>query len=62
MIWDIDLIFGIWVYWWVTDQVLISFRLNDFELIYAPWTINFGQIFSCHHALRYWLDFWYLEL
>ena len=62
MIWDIDLIFGMWVYWWVTDQVLISFRLNDFGLIYAPWTFSFGQIFSCHHALRYWLDFWYLEL
>jgi hypothetical protein len=62
MIWDIDLIFGMWVYWWVTDQVLISFRLNDFGIIYAPWTINVGQIFSCHHALRYWLDFWYLEL
>ena len=62
MIWDFDLIFGMWVYWWVTDQVLISFRLNDFGLIYAPWTINFGQIFSCHHALRYCLDFWYLEL
>jgi hypothetical protein len=62
MIWDIDLIFGMWVYWWVIDQVLFSFRLNDFGLIYAPWSINFGQIFSCHHALRYWLDFWYLEL
>jgi hypothetical protein len=36
--------------------------LNDFRQSYAPWTINFGQIFSCHHALRYWLDFWYLEL
>ena len=54
MIWDIDLIFGLWVYWWVTDQVWISFRLNDFGLIYALWTFNFGQIFSCHHALRYW--------
>ena len=53
---------GMWVYWWVTDQVLVSFRLNDFGLIYAPWTINFGQIFSCHYALRYWLDFLVFEI
>ena len=48
------------VKWWVTDQ--ISFRSNDLWPSYVPWTLKFGQIFSClttlfHHDLIYWLDF-----
>ena len=48
--------------WWVTDQVWISFRLNDFGLIYAPWTFNFGQIFSCHHFTSLYFEIltWFL--
>ena len=44
------------VLWCVTNQVWISFRLNDFGLIYAPWTFNFGQIFSCHHFISLWFE------
>ena len=33
----------------VTDQVYISFWSNDFWPSYGPWTLKFGQIFSCHH-------------
>ena len=45
-----------WVYtdiWYmsVADQVYISFRSNDFWPIYGPWTLKFGQIFSCHHFI-----------
>jgi hypothetical protein len=36
------------VYWWVADHVYISFRSNDFWPSYVPWTLKFGQIFSCH--------------
>ena len=62
MLWDIDLIFGMWVHSdKFTDQVCVSFRSNDFWPSYGPWTLKFGQIFSCHHffryAWRYWLDF-----
>ena len=50
MLWDMDLIFGMWVY---NDklQIKVSFRSNDFWLSYGhwPWTLKFGQIFSCHH-------------
>ena len=110
MLWDIDLIFGMWVYndklqikfmfrsgpkifgwvmalglwnlakylvvttffrsalrywldfmymsveWWVTDQFYISFRSNDFWPSYSPWTLKFGQIFSCHHFISLWFE------
>jgi hypothetical protein len=29
-------------------QVYASFWSNDFWLSYGPWTLKFGQIFSCH--------------
>jgi hypothetical protein len=45
--WISKLIYNLWLYTlipkWVTDQVWISFQLNDFRLIYAPWTFNLGQ-------------------
>jgi hypothetical protein len=41
------------VKWWVKDQVYISFRSNDFWPSHGPWTLKFGQIFSCHHF--FWL-------
>jgi hypothetical protein len=54
------------VLWWATDQAYISFRSNDFWTRYAPWTLKFGQIFSCHHffrhAWRYWLDIWHMSV
>ena len=44
------------VQWWVTDQVYILFRFNDF------WTLKFGQIFSCHHLISLWFEVltWFL--
>ena len=39
--------------WPVTDQVYVSFRSNDFWPSYGPWTLKFGQIFSCHHFLAH---------
>jgi len=52
MIWDIDLIFGIWVH---SDELPIKFEFRSewmiFGLIYAPWTFNFGQIYSFHHFI-----------
>ena len=113
MLWDIDLIFGMWVYndklqikftfrsgpmifgrvmarelwnlakylvvtiffryawrywldfwymsvlWWVTDQVYILFRSNDFWPSYGPWTLKFGQIFSCHF---FFIIIWDIDL
>jgi len=59
MLWDIDLIFGMWVY---NDQVYVSFRCNDFWPSYGPWTFKFGQIFSCHHFFSLCLEIltWFL--
>jgi hypothetical protein len=50
MLWDIDLIFGMWVY---NDKLQIKFLFRSGPMIfwpsYGPWTLKFGQIFSCHH-------------
>jgi len=32
---------------------------NDFWPSYAPWTLKFGQIFSCHHFISLWFEIWY---
>ena len=52
--------------WWVTDQVWISFRLNGFGLIKHLELLALAKYLVVttlvHYALRYWLDFWYLEL
>jgi hypothetical protein len=39
-----------------TDQVYISFRSNYFWPNYGPWTLKFGQIFSCHHFISLWFE------
>ena len=56
-----DLIFGMWVY---SYKLQIKFTFRSGPVIFwpscDPWTLKFGQIFSCHHFLRhawrYWLD------
>ena len=63
ILWDIiDLIFGMWVY---NDKLQIKFTFRP-VVIFGPWILKFGQIFSCHHffryAWRYWLDFWYMSV
>jgi len=54
MLGDIDLTFGIWVY---NDELQIKFAFRSgpmhFWQSYDPWTLKFGQIFSCHHFV--WL-------
>jgi hypothetical protein len=44
------------------DQIYISFRSNDFWPSYGPWTLKFGQIFSCHHFVSLCLEIltWFL--
>jgi hypothetical protein len=52
MLWDIDLIFGMWVYNEdLPDQVYVLFRSGPmiFGRVMCPWTLKVGQIFSCHH-------------
>jgi hypothetical protein len=39
------------------------FRSNDFWPSYGPWTLKFGQIFSCHHFISLiWFEIltWFL--
>jgi hypothetical protein len=63
MLGDIDLIFGVWVY---NDELQIKFTFrsapNDFWSSYGPWTLKFGQIFSCHHFISLWFEIltWFL--
>jgi hypothetical protein len=61
ILWDIDLIFGMWVY---NDklQIKFTFRSNDFWSSYGPWTLKFCQIFSCHHFFLLCLEIltWFL--
>jgi hypothetical protein len=45
---DIGLIFGIWVY---NDELQIKFTFCSGSMIVGPWTLKFGQIFSCHHFI-----------
>jgi hypothetical protein len=47
---------------WVTVQVRISFRLNDFWLSYGPWTFFFVQILSCPESFftSFEILTWYL--
>ena len=50
MLWDIDLIFGMWVY---SDKLQIKFTFRSGPIIFgrvmALGLLKFGQIFSCHH-------------
>jgi hypothetical protein len=52
----IPLCFEIWTWYLVCECIVISyrssyvsFRSNDFWPSNGPWTLKFGQIFSCHH-------------
>ena len=36
------------IYWWVTEEVDVSFRYNDIWPSYGPWTLQFGQLVSYH--------------
>ena len=58
MLWDIDLIFGMWVY---NDKLQINFTICSGPR-YGPWTLKFGQIYSCHHFISLWFEIltWFL--
>ena len=56
MLWDIELIFGMWVY---SDKLQIKFTFHSGPMIfgsYDPWTLKFGQIFSCHYFFSLCLE------
>jgi hypothetical protein len=63
MLWDIDLIFGMWVY---TDKLQIKFTFcsgpMNFGRVMALGLWNLAKYFVVttyfHYAWRYWLDFW----
>ena len=62
MLWDIDLLVGMWVY---NDKLQIKFTFRSGPIIFAsygPWTLKFGQIFSCHHFISLWFAIltWFL--
>ena len=67
MLVDIDLIFGIWVY---NDELQMIFEIHSGWMIFgqltAVWALKFCQIFNCHnffhYDLRYWFDFWNVDL
>ena len=43
-------------------SIYILFRFNDFWPSYGPWTLKFGQIFSCNHFFLLCLEIltWFL--
>jgi hypothetical protein len=63
----IDLISGIWVY---NDELQIKFTFRSVPMIFGRvmtlglWNVAKYLVVATlfHYALRYWLDFWYLEL
>jgi hypothetical protein len=59
MLGNIDLIVGIWVY---NDGVQIKFTFCSGSMIFDPWNLKFGQIFSCHHFISLWFEIltWFL--
>ena len=60
MLWDIDLIFGIWVY---NDELQIKFTFCSGPLFFGRvMALKFGQIFSCHHFISLWFEIltWFL--
>jgi hypothetical protein len=67
LIWDIDLIFGLRVY---SDKLQINFEIHSGWMISVQitavglWNLAKYLVVTIlfHYALRYWLDFWYLEL
>ena len=59
MLGDIDLIFGIWVY---NDELHIKITFCSGSMIFGPWTLKFGQLFSCQHFFSVCLEIltWFL--
>ena len=57
MLWDIDLIFGMWVY---NDKLQIKFTFRSGPMIFGRvmglGLSKFGQIFSCHHFFSLCLE------
>ena len=64
MLWDIDLIFGTWVY---NDKLQIKFTFRSGPMIFSRvmalglWNLAKYLIVITffRYDLRYWLDFWY---
>ena len=48
-----------WVY---NDELQIKFTFCSGSMIFGPWTLKFGQIFSCHHDISLWFQIltWFL--
>ena len=67
VLWDIDLIFGMWLYL-VELQFKFEFRSGRmiFGWVMALELVFFVQILSCPglfwRPLRYWLDIWYVAI
>jgi hypothetical protein len=67
MLWDIELIFGMWVY---NDKLQIKFTFRsgpmNFNRVMALGLWNLAKYLVVttlfHYNLRYWLDFWYFKL
>ena len=64
MLWDIDLIFGMWVY---NDKLQIKFTFRSGPMIFGRvmalglWNLAKYLVVTTlfNYDLRYWLDFWY---
>jgi len=64
ILWDIDLIFGMWVY---NDTLQTKFTFRSSPMIFGRvmalglWNLAKYLVVTTlfHYDLRYWLDFWY---
>ena len=64
ILWDIDLIFGMWVY---NDKLQTKFTFRSSPMIFGRvmalglWNLAKYLVVTTlfHYDLRYWLDFWY---
>jgi hypothetical protein len=64
MLWDIDLLVGMWVY---NDKLQIKFTFRSGPIIFGRvmalglWNLAKYLVVTTlfHYDLRYWLDFWY---
>jgi len=49
-----------------SDELQIRFTFRSGPMIFgqvnSPWTLKFGQIFSCHHFISLWFEIltWFL--
>jgi hypothetical protein len=63
MLWDIDLIFAMWVY---NGKLQFGFTFRSGPMIiwpsYGPWNLKFCQIFSFRHFISLWFEIltWFL--